>query len=117
MPRIRKGAARHQKHKRVLKSVRGQRGAPSKRYRLAIQSALRAGQFAYRDRKARKRDFRSLWITRISAACRQREIRYSEFINGLKQAQIGLNRKMLSEIAVADPGAFDKLVDAARGAK
>ncbi len=116
MPRVRKGAARRQKHNRVLKSVRGHRGAPGTRYHLAISAALRAGQFAYRDRRARKRDFRGLWITRISAACEMRGTRYSVFINGLTKAGITLNRKMLSEIAIADPEMFDKLVSAAQNA-
>lgn len=116
MPRVRKGAARRQKHKKVLKSVRGHRGAEGDRYHLAVTAVLRGGQYAYRDRKARKRDFRGLWISRISAACRQRELRYSQFIAGLKRAQIAVNRKMLSEIAVADPKMFDKLVEMANAA-
>ncbi len=116
MPRVTKGAARHRKHKRVLKSVRGHRSAAGTRYRLAIQASLRAGQFAYRDRRNRKREFRALWITRISAACRQRGIRYGVFINLLGKAGITLNRKMLSEVAVADPAMFDKLVETAQNA-
>ncbi len=110
MPRVRTGAARRRKHKRVLKSVRGHQGAPGVRYRLAIQSEFRAGQFAYRDRRNRKRTFRALWITRMSAACQQRGIRYSVFIAGLKASGITLNRKMLSEIAIADPEMFDRIV-------
>jgi len=113
MPRVRKGAARRQKHKKVLNSVKGHRGAPGTRYRLAITAALRAGQFAYRDRRARKREFRALWITRISAACGQRNVRYSAFMAGLSKANVTLNRKMLSEIAIADPAMFDKLVEIA----
>lgn len=116
MPRVQKGAARRAKHKRVMKSVRGHRGAPGTRYSLAITASLRAGQFAYRDRKVRKRDFRGLWIARLSAACRMRDIRYSQFIAGLAKANITLNRKMLSEIAIADPQMFDKLVEAAKNA-
>ncbi len=112
MPRVRKGAARHRKHKRVLKAVRGHRGAEGVRYTLALTAALRAGQFAYRDRRTRKRNFRGLWITRISAACRERGLRYSQFIMKLNAADIALNRKMLSEIAIADPEMFDKLVEA-----
>ncbi|NQU76865.1 MAG: 50S ribosomal protein L20 [Planctomycetes bacterium] len=111
MPRARKGSARHRKHKRVLKSVSGHHGAEGVRYSLAITALLRAGQHAYRNRRVRKRDFRGLWITRISAACRQRGVRYGEFINRLKIAGIALNRKMLSEIAVADPEMFDKLAN------
>jgi large subunit ribosomal protein L20 len=116
MPRVRKGAARRRKHKRILKAARGFRGASSRRYRLALQSVYRAGTMAGRDRRTRKRDFRRLWITRITAACRQREIRYSRFVYGLGLADIELNRKMLSEIAVADPAAFDAIVEKARAA-
>ena len=113
MPRVRKGAARRRKHKRVLKAARGYYGAASRRYRIALQSIFRAGVYATRDRKRRKRDFRRLWITRITAACRQRGFRYSQFMYGLAEANIDLNRKMLSEIAVADPAAFDAIVEAA----
>jgi len=116
MPRVRKGAVRRRQHNRSLKAARGHRGAERVRYRLAKQSETRAGVYAYRDRKNRKREFRALWITRISAACRQRGIRYSQFINVLKAAEIELNRKMLSEIAVADPAMFDKLVETAQAA-
>jgi large subunit ribosomal protein L20 len=116
MPRVRKGAARRRSHKKLLKQVRGHRGAPGKRHSLAATAALKAGQYAYRDRRNRKRDFRALWITRISAACQQRGVLYSRFIAGLKKADIGLNRKMLSEIAIADPATFDKLVEASQAA-
>ena len=116
MPRVRMGATRHRKHKRVLKAARGFHGAASRRYRLALQSIFRAGATATRDRKRRKRDFRRLWITRITAACRQRDLRYSRFIYGLDLADITLNRKMLSEIAIADPAAFDAVVAKARSA-
>ena len=110
MPRVRCGAARHRKHKRVLKAARGFRGAASRRYHVALNKTFRSGVYATRDRKDRKRQFRRLWITRISAACAQRGIRYSSFINGLGEAQIAVNRKMLSEIAIADPEAFDAVV-------
>lgn len=113
MPRVRKGAARRQSKKRILKDVRGYRGAAGKQYRLAKEARIRAGVNARIDRKRKKRDFRGLWIVRVSAACRQRGIRYSQFINGLKKAKIGLNRKMMSEIAVDDPKAFDAIVEAA----
>jgi len=113
MPRVRKGAARHRKHKKVLKAASGYHGASSRRYRLALQAIFRAGVNATRDRKRRKRNFRSLWITRISAACKQRGVQYSRFIHALWEADITLNRKMLSEIAVADPPAFDAVVQAA----
>lgn len=110
MPRVRKGAARAKRKRRILKAAKGYRGGRSKLYRTAINAVTRAGQYAYRDRRNRKRTFRSLWITRITAACRERGIRYSQFICGLKQADVDLNRKMLSEIAIADPTGFDKLV-------
>jgi large subunit ribosomal protein L20 len=113
MPRVRKGVARAKKKRRLLKAAKGYRGGRSKLYRTAINAVTRAGQYAYRDRRNRKRSFRSLWITRITAACRERGIRYSQFICGLKQANVDLNRKMLSEIAIADPAGFDKLVDLA----
>ena len=111
MPRVRIGAARHKKHKRVLKAARGYEGATSRRYRLALQAIFRAGVNATRDRKNRKRQFRRLWITRISAACSQRGVQYSRFINALWHADVKLNRKMLSEIAIADPAAFDTIVE------
>ena len=113
MPRVRKGAARRRKHKRVLKAARGYYGAMSRRYRLALQSVFRAGVNATRDRKRRKRDFRRLWVTRISAACNQRGIQYSRLIFALSQADIRLNRKMLAEIAVSDPAAFDAVCEQA----
>ena len=113
MPRVRKGAARRRKHKRVLKAARGFYGSASRRYRVALNKTFRAGVYATRDRKTRKRQFRRLWITRISAACAQRGIQYSRFINALGEAAIELNRKMLSEIAIADPEAFDSIVDIA----
>ena len=116
MPRVRKGAARHQAKKRILKAVKGYHGATSRRYRLAKEAVVRAAVNARIDRKRRKRDFRGLWIIRLSAACRQRDIRYSQFINGCKKANIGLNRKMLSEVAIADPAGFDAIVEAARAA-
>jgi len=111
MPRTTKGAARKRKHKKILKGVRGMRGAISRRIKLAITATYRAGVYATRDRRTRKRNFRGLWIVRLSAACRQRGIRYSQFINGLELAGITLNRKMLSEMAIADPSAFDAVAE------
>jgi len=116
MPRVVKGAARHQKHKRVLRAARGYRGARGRRYRMAIQAIFRAGVMATRDRKTRKRQFRRLWITRISAACKQRGTSYSRFMCALTYADIDLNRKMLAEMAVADPKAFDAVVETAMAA-
>jgi large subunit ribosomal protein L20 len=110
MPRVRKGAARKRAHKRVLREARGYYGTKSRHYQQAKVALTRAGQFSYRDRRARKRDMRRLWITRITAACRMRGTRYSRFMNGLKNAGIMLNRKMLSQIAIDDPAGFDVLV-------
>lgn len=111
MPRARKGAARKKSHKRVLREARGYFGTKSRHFQQAKNALTRAGVFAYRDRRNRKRDFRSLWITRITAACQMRGTRYSRFINGLKLAGVLLNRKMLSQIAIDDPKAFDALVE------
>jgi large subunit ribosomal protein L20 len=116
MPRVRKGAARHQAKKRVLKAVKGYHGAAGRRYRSAKETLMRAQVNARIDRRRKKRDFRGLWIIRLSAACRQRGIRYSQFINDCKRANIQLNRKMLSEIAIDDPAGFDAIVEAARSA-
>lgn len=116
MPRIKKSLVTRRKHKKILKAARGMYGVVSRRYALAKQKTFRAGVFATRDRRTRKREFRALWITRITAACRQRGIRYSQFINALFNADIDLNRKMLSEIAIADPAAFDLIVEQAMAA-
>ncbi len=116
MSRVRKGAARHQAKKRVLKAAKGYRGARGSQYRLAKEAVVRSAVRARIDRKRKKRDFRGLWISRLSAACRQRDIRYSQFINGLKKANIQLNRKMLSEIAIADPAGFDAIVEKVKAA-
>ena len=116
MPRVRKGQARHQAKKRILKAVKGHRNPSGRLYRSAKQAVVRAAVNARIDRKRRKRDFRGLWIVRLSAACRQRDIKYSRFINGCKKANIRLNRKMLSEIAIADPQGFDAIVEAAKAA-
>ena len=117
MPRARKGAARTQARRRLLRAVRGYRGTHSRHKQQAKVALLRAGQFAYRDRRVRRRDFRRLWITRLSAACRMRGTRYSRFIHGLQTAGILLNRKMLSQLAIEEPTVFDRLVQLARGEK
>ena len=96
-----------------MKAARGKRGAPGHLYRLAKEAVLRAAVYARVGRKLGKRNIRALWITRLSAACQQRGIRYSQFIDACKKANIALNRKMLSEIAIADPPAFDAIVKAA----
>ena len=110
MPRVRKGAARTQARKRLLKRARGYYGVKRRHKYQAKIALIRAGRYAYRDRRARKRNMRALWITRITAACRMRGTRYSLFINGLKRAGIDLNRKMLSQLAIDDPKLFDQLV-------
>ncbi len=116
MPRVSKGAARRQAKKRLFKAVKGYRGPRSKNLRLAKEAIVRAQCNAFVDRKRKKREFRALWITRISAACETRGIRYSRFVYGLKLAMISLNRKMLSEMAIHDPEGFDKIVEVARQA-
>lgn len=110
MPRARKGAARNQSRRRILRAARGYWGTKSRHKQQAKVALWRAGSYAYRDRRARRRDFRRLWITRITAACRMRGTRYSRFINGLQRAGVALNRKMLSQIAIEDPATFDELV-------
>ncbi|MEE8142118.1 MAG: 50S ribosomal protein L20 [Planctomycetota bacterium] len=114
MTRVRYGVARHQKKKKILKKVRGYWGARHRLYRTAREALIRSEVYATRDRSNRKRDFRRLWITRISAALSNGSLPYSRFINGLKRANVQLNRKMLSEIAIRNPEAFDRLVEIAR---
>ncbi len=116
MPRTRTGAARHRKKVRLFRKTKGFRGARSNRYRLAKEALLRAGAHAFRDRRRRKREFRSLWITRLSAACRARGMQYSRFICGCRTANIILDRKMMSELAIHDPAAFDAIVELAKQA-
>lgn len=113
MPRVRKGAARTRARNKILRQARGYYGTKSRHKYQAKIAIRRAGCYAFRDRRARKRDMRALWITRITAACRMRGTRYSLFINGLKLAGIDLNRKMLSQIAIDDPKLFDKIVEQA----
>jgi large subunit ribosomal protein L20 len=110
MPRARKGAARTQARRKLLREARGYFGTKSRHKQQAKVAMMRAKRYAWRDRRARKRDFRALWITRITAACRMRGTRYSLFINGLQRAGVLLNRKMLSMIAIEDPKTFDALV-------
>jgi large subunit ribosomal protein L20 len=116
MPRVRKGSARTQARNRLLKKARGYVGESGSKKWKAKVAVMTAGVYAYRDRRLRKRDMRSIWITRITAACRMRDTRYSLFVNGLRLSGIMLNRKMLSEIAIHDPKAFDKIVESALAA-
>jgi large subunit ribosomal protein L20 len=114
MPRVRPGPATRRRRKKILRAAKGYRGTRSKLFRVAKQAVIKSGQYAYRDRRAKKREFRALWITRVSAACGSRGISYSHFMGGLKRANVFLNRKMLSEVAIADPPGFDGLVELAR---
>ncbi len=112
-----KGAMMTRKRrKKTLKLAKGYFGAKSKLFRTAKEAVMKSGQYAYIGRKQKKRDFRRLWITRISAACKMNDINYSTFMNGLKKAGIEMNRKMLSEIAIADPAAFTSIVETAKKA-
>lgn len=113
MPRVRKGAARAQARKRVLRKARGYYGTKHRHKYQAQNAIIRAGVYAYRDRRRIKRNYRNLWIIRITAACKMRGTRYSLFMNGLKQAGVLLNRKMLSQVAIEDPKLFDKVVQLA----
>jgi large subunit ribosomal protein L20 len=108
--RATKGAARAKSKRRIFDRAKGYFSGRRKLLRTAMETIERAGAFAYRDRRAKKRDFRRLWITRLSAACQERGLRYSQLIAGLKAAKIELDRKSLSEIAIADPVAFDAVV-------
>lgn len=117
MPRVKSGTTRHRRHKKVLKLTKGFRGTNNRLFKRAHEALLHAGQYAYVGRRLRKRDFRALWITRITAALHLAEakVSYSRFIKALKDSKVELNRKMLSEIAVFDFSAFKKLVEKVQG--
>ena len=117
MARVKNGAVTKARHKKVLKQAKGYFGSKHRLYKTAKEQLLHSGQYAYRDRKQKKREFRKLWITRINAACRQNDISYSRFIEGLTKAGVEVNRKMLSEIAINDPKTFTELVKVARDGK
>ena len=114
MPRVKRGVQAHAKHKKVLDKAKGYYGARSKVFRVAKQAVTKAGQYAYRDRRQRKRQFRALWIARINAAARENGLSYSVFMNGLKKANIEIDRKVLSDIAIFDKPAFTALVEKAK---
>ena len=116
MPRAQSGVAHHKRVKKVLKLAKGFRGRRSKIYRSAKEAVMRSLQFAYRDRRQRKRDFRRLWIVRINAAVREHGMSYSRFINGLAKAGIELDRKVLSNLAIDDPNTFKQIVEKAQSA-
>jgi large subunit ribosomal protein L20 len=114
MPRVKTGVTAHARHKKILKLAKGYRGARSKQFKKANETVLKAGQYAYRDRKNKKREFRRLWIARINAAARINGISYSRLICGLTKAGVAIDRKMMAELAVSDAEAFAKLVDIAK---
>ena len=116
MARIKGAMATRKRRKKTLKLAKGYWGSKSRHFKMAKQAVMKSGNYAYIGRKQRKRDFRRLWITRISAACKMNGVNYSTFMNGLKKAGIDLNRKMLSEIAISDPAAFATLGEAAKKA-
>ena len=117
MARVKNGAVTKARHKKVLKAAKGYFGSKHRLYKTAKEQLMHSGQYAFRDRKQKKRDFRKLWITRINAACRQNDISYSRFIEGLTKAGVEVNRKMLSEIAINDPKMFAEFVKVARDGK
>jgi large subunit ribosomal protein L20 len=116
MARIKGAMMTRKRRNKVLKLAKGYWGSKSKHFKMAKQAVMKSGQYAYIGRKQRKRDFRRLWITRISAACKMNGINYSTFMNGVNKAGINLNRKMLSEIAISDPAGFTAIVEQAKAA-
>ena len=116
MPRVKRGVVAHRRHKKILKQAKGYYGARSRVFRVAKQAVTKAGQYAYRDRRQRKRQFRALWITRINAQSRANGLNYSRLINGLKKASIDLDRRVLADLAVHDKPAFTVIVEQAKAA-
>lgn len=116
MPRVKRGTKARRRRKKILKMAKGYFGAKSKLYRPANQAVMKSLHYAYRDRRTRKRDFRRLWISRINAAARKDGLSYSRFINGLKKAEIEIDRKMLADMAVRDENSFSELVSVAKEA-
>ncbi|MDO4642003.1 MAG: 50S ribosomal protein L20 [Neisseria sp.] len=116
MPRVKRGVTARARHKKVLALAKGYRGRRKNVYRVAKQAVMKAGQYAYRDRRQRKRQFRQLWIVRINAGARQNGLSYSKFMNGLKRAAIEIDRKVLADLAVFDKAAFAQLVEKAKTA-
>ena len=111
MPRVKRGVTAHARHKKILDQAKGYRGRRKSVYRIAKEAVMKAGQYAYRDRRRRKRDFRVLWIARINAAARECGMTYSAFMNGLKKAAIEIDRKVLAHLAVEDKAAFAKIAN------
>ncbi|MEC9483468.1 MAG: 50S ribosomal protein L20 [Halomonas sp.] len=117
MTRVKRGVVARRRHKKILKQAKGYYGARSRVFRVAKQAVIKAGQYAYRDRRQRKRQFRALWISRINAAARQNGLSYSRFIAGLKQAGIEIDRKVLADLAVHEKAAFAAIVEKAKAAQ
>ncbi len=117
MARVKRGVTTHARHKKVLRLAKGYRGRGKNVFSVAIERVEKGLQYAYRDRRAKKRNFRSLWIQRINAAARQHDLTYSQFMNGMKRAGIDLDRKILSDLAVRDPEAFQALAEQAKSAR
>ena len=116
MPRVKRGVTAHKRHKKVLKAAKGYYGARSRVYRVAKQAVIKAGQYAYRDRRQRKRQFRALWIVRINAAARINGVSYSRLIAGLKKAEIEIDRRMLADLAVHEKASFAAIAEQAKAA-
>ena len=116
MTRVKGGATAHRRHKKVIKQAKGYRGKRKNVFKLAKNAVMKAGQHAYRNRRLKKRTFHQLWILRINAACREHDIKYSRFIYGLELADIGINRKMLAELAINHPDVFKEIVEKAKAA-
>ena len=114
MPRVKRGVTAHAKHKKVIDAAKGYRGRRGNVFRIAKEAVMKAGQYAYRDRRQRKRSFRVLWIARINAAVREMGLSYSAFMNGLKKASIDIDRKVLADLAIHDKAAFNKIAEQAK---
>ena len=116
MPRVKRGVTAHARHKKVIAQAKGFRGRRGNVFRIAKEAVMKAGQYAYRDRRQKKREFRRLWITRINAAARLNDLSYNQLVSGLKKAGVEINRKVLADLAVRDAGAFAKLAELAKNA-
>ncbi len=116
MPRVKRGMMTHKRHKKVLETAKGNFGGKRSLFKTANEQFMKSGNYAYRDRRAKKREFRRLWIVRISAACREQGVQYCRFIEGMTKAGISLDRKVMAEMAVSDPDTFKQLIAQAVGA-
>lgn len=116
MARVKRAAVAHKRHKKILGQAEGYWGRKKSNFKIAHEQVMKAGQYAFRDRRQKKRDFRQLWIARLSAACRANGIKYAQFIHGLKEAGVQVDRKILSDLAITEPAAFASLVERAKAA-